>query len=414
MKFQLMATTRLANEGVDKRIPFDSTSKFDEAYNTYIAGLIGGTCYMKDSFDLLLEQEPVKHTDRGNLVASSGHHSCFGHSHLSIEITGVPKIFAMVINNEKEYYTSEKSGRYTVLKDPNDKENLYDKWLEIFMRKIKEAYPNEPFMTDIKIKKLAQENARCLNSIFLPATNMIYTTSYRQLNYLCHWFENEITSPTNYIYERLKPYFEGFVNFAKNEGLYKSNVANDNKGRGLSLIRAGFSNSIYDYSYQATYECSYPCFADLHRHRSLDYFIDIKSIEDFLNGKNRNFFIPEIIREDKELVDLWLLDLAKKSVDDIPQGALIKVCESGNFDSFMLRAKERLCTCAQRDVMRVVRDRTVDYANVLKTLAEDGNAYYNELYHRILPYTKGARCVAGYKCATPCGFSEGIMCTRKI
>lgn len=414
MKFQLMATTRFVNEGNDKRIPFDSNSKFDETYNTYMAGLIGGTCYMKDDFDLLLDQDSAKHTSRGDLVAGSGHHSCFGHSHLSIEISGVPKIFAMVINNEKEYYTSEKSGRYTILKDPNDKENLYDKWLAIFMDKIKEAYPNEPFMTDIKIKKLAQENARCLNSIFLPATNMIYTTSYRQFNYLCHWFEKEVESPTNYIYERLKPYFEGFVEFAKSKGLYKSSVANDNKDRGLSLIRAGFLKSVYDYSYQATYECSYPCFADLHRHRSIDYFIDKKSVEDFLSGEKRNYFIPEIIRGDKELVDLWLLDLAKKSVDDIPQGALIRVCESGTFDSFLLRAKERLCTCAQRDVMRVVRDRTNDYTKSLKTLAEEGNPYYNTLYNKILPYTKGSRCVAGYKCTTPCAFQEGILCTRKI
>ena len=416
MELKLMATTRLTKEGQDERIPFDEKSVFDGEYNTYMAGLMGGTCYMKDSFDSLLDQDSKRHIDRGDLVANSGHHSCFGHSHLSLEITGVPKIFAMIINNEKEYYTSEKSGRYTVLKDPNDKENLYDKWLEIFMKKIKECYPNEPFMTDMKIKKLAQENARCLNSIFLPATNMIYTTSFRQLNYLCHWFEKEIEAPTNYIYERLKPYFQCFVQFIKDNSLYKENVANDNKDRGLTLIRDGFDVSNFDYVYQTTYECSIPALADLHRHRSLDYFIDRKSIDDFLSGKERKYFIPEIIKDDKNLVDLWLLDLAKKSVDDIPQGALIKVCESGTFDSFILRAKERLCTCAQRDVMNVVRENTIRYANALEKKANcvDNTKYYLNLYNRIKPFTLGARCLAGYKCATPCGFADGIKCTRKV
>lgn len=415
MNFRLMASTRLSSEDCDDRIPYSSKSAFDEEYNTYMAGLMGGTCYMKDSFETLLNQEPQKHIDRGNLVAGSGHHSCFGHSHVSIEITGVPKVFAMIINNEKEYYTSEKSGRYTVLKDVNDVENLYDKWLEILMKKIKEAYPNEPFMTDVKVKKLAQENARCLNSIFLPATNLIYTTSFRQLNYLCHWFEMEMDAPSNFIYSRLFDYFKGFVEFAKNEGLYKTSVANDNKGRGLSLVRPGFDNEIYDYAYQTTYKCSFPALADLQRHRSLDYFIDSKSLEDFISGECRRYFIPEIIKDDRKLVDEWLLDLAKKSVDDIPQGALITICESGNFETFMLRAKERICTCAQRDVMNVVRNKTIDYANALKKKGEETNsANYKKLYDKILPYTKGARCVAGYKCATPCGFREGITCTRKI
>ena len=174
-------------------------------------------------------------------------------------------------------------------------------------------------------------------------------------------------------------------------------------------------NEIYDYAYQTTYKCSFPALADLQRHRSLDYFIDSKSLEDFISGECRRYFIPEIIKDDRKLVDEWLLDLAKKSVDDIPQGALITTCESGNFETFMLRAKERICTCAQRDVMNIVRNKTIDYANALKKKVEETNSEnYKNLYDKILPDTKGARCMAGYKCATPCGFGEGITCTRKI
>ena len=52
----------------------------------------------------------------------------------------------MIINNEKEYTTSEKSARYTKIIVDEDsiitpkEQLLYNNWLEIFKMKIKEQY----------------------------------------------------------------------------------------------------------------------------------------------------------------------------------------------------------------------------------------------------------------------------------
>lgn len=52
----------------------------------------------------------------------------------------------MIINNEKEYTTSEKSARYTkiIVEEVSiitpKEQLLYNKWLEIFKMKIKEQY----------------------------------------------------------------------------------------------------------------------------------------------------------------------------------------------------------------------------------------------------------------------------------
>jgi len=50
---------------------------------------------------------------------------------------------------------------------------LYEKWIGIFERKIKSDYPNEKFLSDSKIHKLAMENARYMISVMTP-TKMEY------------------------------------------------------------------------------------------------------------------------------------------------------------------------------------------------------------------------------------------------
>ena len=82
----------------------------------------------------------------------------------------------MVINNEHQYTTSEKSARYTPIERKEnsiiteEEEILYNKWLKIFQNKIKEQYGY--IYNDNKILKLAQENARYLVTVFMP-TQMI-------------------------------------------------------------------------------------------------------------------------------------------------------------------------------------------------------------------------------------------------
>ncbi|MBQ8792476.1 MAG: FAD-dependent thymidylate synthase, partial [Clostridia bacterium] len=156
---------------------------YDLHFNRIVAGLMGSTCYMKDTFKQLEEKRIQDIRVIAKIVEQNGHHSTFGHSHLTLELTGIPKALAMVLNNEQEYNTSEKSARYTQMDSIEESEKqLFDKWKEIFEKAIDKKYCHaQPFFDErgVKTAKLAQENARYMISIFTPS-NMVYTTSFRQ------------------------------------------------------------------------------------------------------------------------------------------------------------------------------------------------------------------------------------------
>ena len=86
----------------------------------------------------------------------------------------------------------------------------------------------------------------------------------------------------------------------------------------------------------------------------------------------------------------------------------IDVNENGNYENFILKCQERLCTAAQLEIMRQTRDTLLKYRDALKESE-------SPLYDDIEKYTHGARCTfPNYKCSKPCGFKEGITLTRKI
>ena len=126
-----------------------------------------------------------------NIIIPSKHHSIFEHLWFNFYIDGIPKIGAMVLNNEKQYVTSEKSARYTTMKEMDSfQEILYHKWSKILLPVIDSVYPkikDEKFRRD-KIEKLAKENARYMTSVFTP-TKMLYTINLRQLNFLMDQFD---------------------------------------------------------------------------------------------------------------------------------------------------------------------------------------------------------------------------------
>ena len=166
--------------------------KFDKHNAALFAGKIAGICYSKNGYEKL-KNESVKSTiKRVDLTLKNGHHSVYDHVNVNLNIKNIPKILAMVINNEKQYTTSEKSLRYTkVSNDSNiisDKEiKLYNKWIDIFKIKINSLYN----LDSKKVEKLAMENARYLVTVFMP-TEMIYTTSLRQINYIASWMTKYI------------------------------------------------------------------------------------------------------------------------------------------------------------------------------------------------------------------------------
>ena len=118
---------------------------------------------MPDTVETLFAEAPEKTQRRANGNLESGHHSVFGHAHYNLIFEGIPKILAMILNNEKIYNTSEKSARYTKMQPSEEEKVLYEKWIEKYKKVIKEEYPE---FDDKKVKKLAQENARYLISVF--------------------------------------------------------------------------------------------------------------------------------------------------------------------------------------------------------------------------------------------------------
>lgn len=383
----------------------DGTFNKDEAIK--LSGKIAGVCYDKEGFDHLMHEDEEKTIKRANMTLNNGHHSVFGHVNLSLNLQGVPKILAMTLNNEHEYTTSEKSGRYTpVIRTEGSiitekEEELYNKWVEIFKIKIKNEYGD--VFNDFKIQTLAQENARSLVTVFMPTT-LIYTTSLRQINYIASWMERYIKEngeSKDKFKSELSSSMEGFLSELDKLNILIPGLMTNDKNRSFSLFGSNLDKK-KDYFgdvYSTNYKMSFAGLAQAQRHRTLDYKIE--------RTDEKEYFVPPILENDPVLVNEWLHDI--ESVKDvIPNGELVLVNENGNYENFILKCQERLCTAAQLEIMRQTRDTLLKYRDALKE---------NEspLYEDIEKYTHGARCTfPNFECSKPCKFKEGITLTRKI
>ncbi len=387
----------------------DSNGTFDSEKALNLCGKIAGVCYDKEGFKHL-ENEPVEKTNRRiDMTLNNGHHSVYDHIGVSLNLQNVTKILAMILNNEHQYTTSEKSARYTpVVRQENsiitsEEESLYNKWIEIFKIEIKNKYGN--IYDDGKIQKLAQENARYLVTVFMP-TQMIYSTSLRQINYIYSWLKNYYaettkTFPGDEFSIRLEQSIKEFLEEIEKTGLLIDGVLQNEKSRSISLFGRNL-NDMTEYFgnvYSTVYKGSFAQLAQAHRHRTLDYQMNLL--------EEKEYFIPPIIESNLELVAEWLKDI--KSVGKVsPQGELVMISESGTYENFILKCKERLCSAAQLEIMNQTRRTLSKYKEALEQnkhpLAKD-----------IASYSKGARCTfPDYKCPKDCGFAEGKRLIRKI
>lgn len=382
----------------------DGTFDKDEAIK--LCGKIAGVCYDKEGFNHLINEPEQKTMRRVDMTLNNGHHSVYDHIMINFNIQNLPKILAMVLNNENEYTTSEKSARYTpVVRGENsvitlDEEQLYNKWIEIFKIKIKEKYGD--IYNDSKIQKLAQENARYLVTVFMP-TQMIYSTTFRQINYVASWIEEYIENANidNPFERRLVIAMREFIDALDKVNVLEEGLMRNEKHRSISLFGKDLDKKeeYFGNVYSTTYKGSFAELAQAHRHRTLDYQME------FLDKKE--YFVPPIIEDDKDLVNEWIHDIS--SVKDVtPQGELVKIHEEGSYDNFILKCKERLCTAAQLEIMLQTKATLEKYKKELEQagspLAED-----------IKKYSKGARCTfPDFECTQKCNFKEGITLVRKI
>lgn len=357
------------------------------------SGKSAGICYLPDTLETLFAEPKEKTQKRvkGNL--ESGHHSVFGHPTYNLILEGIPKILAMILNNEKIYNTSEKSARYTKMEPSKQEKTLYEKWIKIYEEVISKEYPQ---FDEKKVKKLAQENARYLISVFTPATIMEYTVSFEQLNFIISWFEDYIKDePETAFSKKLKKAMKEFLEKLPDLKVEKLNPRV--KGTKLSLFAKRERKEEFGENYCTTYLASFAQLAQAQRHRTLSY--EMTLLEESV------YYVPKIIKG-TELEAEWIKDIASLE-EYYPQGMCIKVNERGTVENFVLKCTERLCGAAQLEIMEQTRITMDKYLE-----AEKDN---QEIYNYLLPYSKGARCTfPGWKCNAPCIFGGKGAMNRKI
>ena len=378
---------------------------FDLENALLFSGRIAGVCYDMEGFEHL-EKEDISNTQkRINNTLENDHHSVYDHIMINFNIVGIPKILAMVLNNEHQYTTSEKSARYTDVTYKNgsiltEREvTLYNKWNERFKELIKENYPD---FTNFKIKTLAQENARYLITVFVP-TEMVYSTTLRQINYIASIMQKYIeehNESNDYLEKNLSLCMQDFIKELDRLNVLDKRLMHNSKNRNISLFGKDLEKreEIFSHIYSVNYEASYASLAQAQRHRTLFYQME--------RMDEKKYFVPPILNKKEEYIKEWTQDI--KSVSNVvPQGEIILINETGTYDNFILKTKERLCTAAQLEVMKATRDTLLKYKDALEK-----NDHY--LKEDIKKYVKGARCTFGYNCTKKCNFKEGITLEREI
>lgn len=352
----------------------------EEAMN--FSGKSAGICYMPDSLDVLFSEDNEKTMKRANGTLKSGHHSVFGHITYNLSLEGIPKILAMILNNEKIYNTSEKSARYTKMQPSKEEEELYEKWIGIYENEIKNKFPNIP---EKQARKLAMENARYLISVFTPATIMEYTVSFGQLNYIAHWFENFIkNAPDTAFNIKLKKVFKEFNEQISN--LIVPELNSDVKGRTISFFSTRERKEEFGENYCTNYVGTFAQVAQAQRHRTLYYEISIPD--------EPTYFVPPIIKG-TDLEEQWLKDISSLQ-EEFPQGMLLNVNERGTCENFIMKCQERLCGAAQLEI-------AIQTKKTLEKYMEKVKNTNTSVYEYLVPYTKGARCTfPGWHCTSPC------------
>jgi len=236
-------------------------------------------------------------------------------------------------------------------------------------------------LRDLAIKKLAQENARYMTSVFTP-TKMIHTLNLRQLNFLIGEFEKfyeQFRDSNDVLKGRLT---ESVGNFLEQTERFKVEGLKNQTDRHLSLFNPREVDEHFGDVYSTNYPMSFAGLAQAHRHRTINYHI---SGDVTLNPPHPDYFIPAIIP--KDLIEQWIVDLMKISDEDFPQAQLVQVNERGLIEDFRSKSLLRMCGHAQYEIMK----------NTLET-AKKYKQFQNEYGAKALE----PKCLQGFKCASPC------------
>lgn len=412
------------------RIITDNCSSPDRIEHdmTLLGGKMAGICYMPDDYLSEGIQNEEKSLKRAAGNKKSGHYSVFEHGSISF-ILETNKMMAMILNSLGVYSTSEKSGRYTVMKASSELEQkLYDKWKSIFKHIISgyynvgsyesgdivESLPKCVDMDEKSIEKLAQENARYMLSIFTPTT-MAYTVSYKQALMIPQWLNNLAdiseskykTTTDTMFYHQL--YLDCKVLAGLISNAIKANsdelVLHDHKSQSIRFIQFGeLPKEVISDSYTLRYKASLACVAQLQRHRSIRYRINIDNII------NNPIYVPDIIlgtpyekiwRNDQQLL---------KDNGIVTQAISVDVAEQGIVEDFYLKCLERLCSRAQLEIQNNTIESLYKFSENHRNLSDDNTL----LITRFLKFNDDDKtyeavprcCNERYTCKEPCKYGK--------
>ena len=399
--------------------------KFDLKKAMNYQGKIGGICYNEEGLMASFNESLENTEKRVERTTSGEHQSVFEHVNIGLYLENSPKFLNMILNNEHQYSTSERSLRYTTVGEddglPIEMVELYNKWNHIFFDEIKKVYGN--CKTDKEIMKLAQENSRYLMPVTM-STEMVHTIPLAQLNrvvnYMMEYKNNGLNGEKDNLHEQMVPHIDKFVEELYNANVIDERLQSNRKHRRLSIFGENLADKTIEYgeNYSTVYIGTYAQYAQSHRHRTIYY-----QMERLLTPE---YYIPPIIKNNDLLASKWLLDI--NTVYDmygfIPQGEMVLISEKGTYDNFKMKMKERLCSAAQLEVAEQTEVTRDEYLKELfikssprfKTLFGENEATrYEELYNDLKKYTKGARCTfPDYDCPKDCKFKEGKTLVRKI
>lgn len=375
-------------------------------------GQVGGICYNENGLLASFGESDEITERRINRTTHDEHQSIFEHINIGMHLEDSSKMLNMVLNNEGQYATSERSLRYTTISPEScnlsEKEiELYQKWYGIFYDLILAEYPNlvrtkkngEKSYTEIETK--AQENARYMCSVFIN-TSMVYTVPLAQLNRIVSWMKDYMNQ-TNMddFAKRLSQDFEMFIKECERLNLLDERLQSNRKHRKLHIFgecldelpqQFGESNSI-------TYLGTPVLFAQYERHRRGRYCLERKP--------HSGCFIPPLIVSHPDLVEMFKDDF-ESIRDKFPMAELYTIHETGCVDDYVLKMEERDCSHVQLETFK----NTVETAEKIYQTLEKENHPKAKL---LKPFIGHRRCQTGnYECPNPCGWKEGIDGTRKV
>ena len=415
---------KIIHHTVDLCDPQNNSETYDIKDMVTLAGREAGICYMAEDYFSGKINNSATAVKRANVILGTGHHSPFDHASIGIEISGIPKILAMILNSTEFYTTSEKSARYTVMKPNNPRElEIYNKWRDIFKDIITCTYPD----VDPKhCEKLALENARYMLSVFTP-TSMGFTTTFRQFSYLYYWlgdfvenikknqnsseFFNKLIPYCEELQQKLFPITEGIVGNHKNSRLgFMPQVYGYDIPMVTEYNKDGVVTGQFGNVYQVNYLASLAYLAQAQRHRTLHYE---------MSEPTGGCFTPPILIDgklpaeyaDRDLVMEWGADYFELK-HEFPQCSLVEVYESGSAANFFLKCKERLCGRAQLEITNTT-------AAIMEKFIAAKDVLSHE-YRDMLDECTPDGCVvpkcgfAGYKCKEPCRWGKVNGLTRLI